>query len=233
MAFGGNSSAKKSFLPIFQNENDRNLDNIIFARIPMRGKYYFGLAIVLLVISYFWIILTSASFPTLWANRLHNQYLDVFFSNFTLLGEWPLISLSIAFALYKQPKLGLWFGCCFLIELFIVQGLKFGLNEPRPIQELGKALFEAPGSPIAAWKSFPSGHTAGAFTALGLFAVIANSRFVEILYVIIAALVGFSRLYLGQHYLHDVAAGICTALFIWLIFSIGKARFRVLSNLSW
>jgi membrane-associated phospholipid phosphatase len=233
MVLGGNSSAKKSILTIFQNENDRNPDNIIFARIPMRGKYYFGLAVVLLMLSYLWILLSSSSFPTLWANRLHNHYLDVFFSNFTLLGEWPLISISIAVALYKQPKLGLWFGCCFLIELFIVQGLKFGLNEPRPIQELGKALFEAPGSPIAAWKSFPSGHTAGAFTALGLFAVNTQNRFVEILYVIIAALVGFSRLYLGQHYLHDVAAGICIALFIWLMFSIGKSRIRALSDLTW
>ena len=115
----------------------------------------------------------------------------------------------------------------------MVQSLKFGLNEPRPIQELGSLLFEVPGSPIAAWRSFPSGHTAGAFTALGFFAVISKHRVVEILYVILAALVAFSRLYLGQHYLHDVAAGICIAMLVWLVFMFGHSRIPLLKNQNW
>lgn len=200
---------------------------------PRRGKYYFGASILLLLLSFSWLLFVPHALPTLWANNLHNDTLDTFFSNYTVIGEWPLISFSIAFALYKQPKLGLWFGICFLLELLVVQGLKFGLNEPRPIQELGDALFRAPDNPIAAWRSFPSGHTAGAFTAMGFFAIIARHGFVEILYVTLAGLVGFSRLYLGQHYLHDVAAGICIALLIWLLFALGKSRISTLKNLTW
>lgn len=199
----------------------------------MQGKYFFGSGIVLTAMSFCWLIFVPCFAPTLWANQLHRPLLDSFFSWCSYLGEWPLITFSIGFAIVKQPKLGLWFGLCFLLELCIVQGLKFGLNEPRPIQELGSALFEVPGSPIASWRSFPSGHTAGAFTALGFFAVISQYRFVEILYVILAALVGFSRLYLGQHYLHDVAAGICIALFVWLIFRFGHSRISSLKNINW
>lgn len=199
----------------------------------MRGKYYFGASIGLLFVSFITLLLVAPQAPTLWANLLHNPNLDFFFVYYTRFGEWPLIALSIGVSLYKNPKLGFWFGLCFLLELFIVQGLKFGLNEPRPIQELGNALFQAPNNAIAAWRSFPSGHTAGAFTALGFFAVITRHKLLEILFVLMAALVGFSRLYLGQHYLHDVAAGICIALFIWLLFMVGKNHISVLKNSTW
>lgn len=199
----------------------------------MRGKYFFGTGIILLLLSFFWLLFVPCYAPTLWANRLHSPIFDTFFTWCTFLGEWPLISVSIAIALIKKPRLGLWFGICFLLELFMVQGLKFGLNEPRPIQELGSLLFEAPGSPIAAWRSFPSGHTAGAFTALGFFAVTSKHRAVEILYVILAALVAFSRLYLGQHYLHDVAAGICISMLVWLVFRFGHSRIPMLKNQNW
>ncbi|MEK0420960.1 MAG: hypothetical protein RLZZ161_811 [Bacteroidota bacterium] len=199
----------------------------------MRGKYFFGIGVLIIILSFFGLLFVPCSAPTLWANQLHRPVLDTFFSWCSFLGEWPLISISIGYAIYRQPKLGLWFGICFLLELFIVQGLKFGLNEPRPIQELGNLLFEVADNPIAAWKSFPSGHTAGAFTALGFFATISSRRIVEIMYVILAFLVGFSRLYLGQHYLHDVAAGICIAMFVWLIFRFGHTRFTLLKDLSW
>jgi membrane-associated phospholipid phosphatase len=228
-----NYAAKKSFLSIIQNENDRNRDNSIFAVRQMRGKYFFAAGIGLIVLAFLWLLMVPLVHPTLWANRLHKPELDIFFSWCSYLGEWPLISFSIGFAMLKQPRLGIWFGLCFLLELFIVQGLKFGLNEPRPIQELGKLLFEVPGSPIAAWRSFPSGHTAGAFTALGFFAIISKHRIVEIICSILAALVGFSRLYLGQHYLHDVAAGICIAMFIWLLFRFGHKRISSIKSLTW
>jgi membrane-associated phospholipid phosphatase len=228
-----NKSAKKSFCTIFQNENDKNLYIIIFASQPMRGKFYFGTSIVFLFMSFLTLLFVTPQAPTLWANLLHKPNLDFFFVYYTRFGEWPLIALSIAIALYKNSRLGLWFGMCFLLELLIVQGLKFGLNEPRPIQELGNVLFQAPNNAIAAWRSFPSGHTAGAFTALGFFAVISRFRSLEILYAILAALVGFSRLYLGQHYLHDVAAGICIALLIWLIFMVGKSNIRFIKHSTW
>lgn len=199
----------------------------------MQGNYFFKTSVALVILSFLWLLFIPSFAPTLWANQLHTPLLDFMFNWCSFLGEWPLISFSIAFAIIRQPKLGIWFGICFLLELFIVQGLKFGLNEPRPIQELGNALFEVPGNPIAAWKSFPSGHTAGAFTALGFFAVICRNRSVEILYVTLAALVAFSRLYLGQHYLHDVAAGICIAMLVWLVFRFGHTRFSLLNNLSW
>jgi membrane-associated phospholipid phosphatase len=74
--------------------------------------------------------------------------------------------------------------------------------------------------------SFPSGHAAGATAIFGALAFIAarrrggTTRIVLLVGTpLLIALVGFSRLYLGAHYLSDVLAGFCIGaawLFAWL-----------------
>lgn len=59
--------------------------------------------------------------------------------------------------------------------------------------------------------SFPSGHTAGAF----LMATVAGAYFPVLapLFFTWAALVGFSRIYVGVHYPTDVLAGVMVGIF--------------------
>lgn len=58
--------------------------------------------------------------------------------------------------------------------------------------------------------SFPSGHTAGAFTIAFVFYYFFPILFVPML--VIASLIAFSRIYLGLHYPSDVLAGILIGL---------------------
>ena len=75
--------------------------------------------------------------------------------------------------------------------------------------------------------SFPSGHTAGAVLFYGVLAAFLVSRFyaprqrIACLAgaVVAVALVAFSRMYLGAHYLSDVVAAACSSL-VWLVFCL-------------
>jgi membrane-associated phospholipid phosphatase len=60
----------------------------------------------------------------------------------------------------------------------------------------------------------------------GILASLSRSPAWQISCIIMAASAGYSRMYLGQHYLHDVIGGACISL-IWLIFFIRlKLKFR-------
>ncbi len=55
--------------------------------------------------------------------------------------------------------------------------------------------------------SFPSGHTTAAFGLFGLMAFWVNRKWASVLFFLVALLVGYSRIYLNQHFLIDVFVG--------------------------
>ena len=69
------------------------------------------------------------------------------------------------------------------------------------------------GVDVHSYGSFPSGHTATAFTFALLIALLIPSATVSITCILIAIIIGYSRIYLSQHYPLDVAAGMIVAVF--------------------
>ncbi len=61
--------------------------------------------------------------------------------------------------------------------------------------------------------SFPSGHTGSSFSAAGVMYAKLPRRY-GVLAIVFAALIAFSRLYVGVHYPSDVLAGMATGLVI-------------------
>ncbi len=91
-----------------------------------------------------------------------------------------------------------------LINTAITQGLKYAINRQRPYEAYPTII-----NPynIETDASFPSGHTSTAF-ALATSISLQNKKW----YVVISAFawassVGYSRMYLGEHYPTDVFAG--------------------------
>jgi uncharacterized membrane protein YdjX (TVP38/TMEM64 family)/membrane-associated phospholipid phosphatase len=87
--------------------------------------------------------------------------------------------------------------------------------------------------------SFPSGHTAAAVAFYGVLAAFLVSRFYDkprrvasvVGAIAVVALVGFSRIYLGAHYLSDVVAAACSST-AWLVLCLAGGHALVRGKLE-
>lgn len=136
---------------------------------------------------------------------LRTTFLDIFFTAYTHLGDHGIlwILILVVLALHKPTRKIAWFGAAaMLIELAVVNGvLKPLIMRPRPFTVHDVELLIQ----VPADSSFPSGHTANAFAAatyLFLWKLPCRKT-----YLALAALMGFSRMYLFVHYPSDVLAG--------------------------
>ncbi len=146
--------------------------------------------------------------------KIHNFYslqLDRYIKNYTIWAEWPVIVLGIFLMIRINWRKGLWFSLVFGIEAIIVQLFKFQLNLPRPIEKFGTAIRQIDGEVLKHFQAFPSGHTSAAFFATGMIILsLPKHKLRNItLYISIfsAFLIGYSRIYLGQHSIEDTIAG--------------------------
>lgn len=97
------------------------------------------------------------------------------------------------------------------------QIMKLAFRIPRPwvLDENFTILEEA--REAASGYSFPSGHTTSAVGTFGGIAAFARRKWIRWVCVVIAFLVGFSRMYVGVHTPYDVAVGALTSITLILI----------------
>jgi membrane-associated phospholipid phosphatase len=73
-------------------------------------------------------------------------------------------------------------------------------------------IHTVPGVVMHAWNSFPSGHTATAFTLFLLTIYLFPTKWVFAIGAIFAMICAYSRVYLGQHFPMDLGGGIIVAV---------------------
>ena len=99
-----------------------------------------------------------------------------------------------------------------------VQILKILFNAPRPIKffEGIAPIRTIDGYAMHEWNSFPSGHTASAFTLAVVLSYILPYKNSHLILVPLAVLTAFSRVYLAQHFMEDIIAGSLIAVIMTL-----------------
>ncbi len=145
-------------------------------------------------------------------NQYHSALLDTLMPYITMLGEWFLILpiiVAMAFVDYKRA-LGTTLAGAF--AFIIVQSLKtFAFAEvARPAGIFSNdlsVLHIVENTDLHSMYSFPSGHTAGGFMWCSSVAFFFNKKYISFILLVVACFIGWSRIYLAQHFPSDVAVG--------------------------
>ena len=147
-----------------------------------------------------------------WVNAHNTTEADYFFQNTTYLGDGAFFVLLIAILFINSKRHGLLafasFAVSSLTSIFLKQVVFTG--RPRPAMVFAKskwAYHVIKGLDIYTINSFPSGHTISAFAVFTLLALLDERKGRGWVLLIPAVLVGYSRVYLFQHFAIDAFAG--------------------------
>jgi membrane-associated phospholipid phosphatase len=177
----------------------------------------------------------AAAFVAL--NPFHRSALDTFFVYLTFLGDGRFILIIIAIFLVMRR----WSESCqllasFLLSALLAQILKSVFSMPRPKQFFapGEYGYFIDGITHTGFASFPSGHSTSVFALATILALLEKNKRTNVAYLLGAVAVGYSRIYLGQHFLNDVlmgsTLGISTAVFVYWLFTEKLRSFPIFAR---
>lgn len=148
-------------------------------------------------------------------NNDYGAFADSSFAFITHLGEAaPWVTIAIVALIFRRQFLPLIL-IALLISTLLAQGIKNYLPEqPRPTKAITNLslIHTVKGVDLHTINSFPSGHTTTAFTVFLLACLLIHKRWIIGAGFIYALAVGYSRIYLAQHFPKDVAGGILVAV---------------------
>lgn len=143
-----------------------------------------------------------------------------------------ILILSAIITLYSYRNAFL-LASSYLVTSIVAQAIKYSVYSPRPRvyfeNELSKIHFVKDVYVVGGIQSFPSGHTVTAFSAGVAIAYLLKNKMWGAVLLLVAMLVGYSRMYLSQHFFEDVTAGSAIGVFItiiWLGFIDSKQFIR-------
>ena len=143
-------------------------------------------------------------------NSLYSNWADAAAPYITNVGSgWTVVVLTLILLLFSFRNAFL-FATANIVTALVAQTLKHYFDAPRPQlyfkDQLDRIHFVL-GTEQLSLHSFPSGHTVSAFTSAMVLTYLCRNKLWGFPLFLLAALVGYSRMYLSQHFFEDVTAG--------------------------
>jgi undecaprenyl-diphosphatase len=163
----------------------------------------------------------------LWVNGHHSPFFDKMMFLISGRAEWiPLYAVVLAFIIWKFRWNSLWIILSVVVMITlsdqVANLLKSGVQRPRPCKdaEIGH-LVHLVNSYCSGAYGFVSGHAANSFALATFISLLFRKKWIVSAMFLWAALVSYSRIYLGVHYPGDIMGGaIVGILLAWLIFTL-------------
>ena len=145
------------------------------------------------------------------AVNTHNYpWADALAPYMTDLGNgWTTIALSAILLLFNYGK-ALFMAIAYAVTSITAQIIKHIFDAPRPslyFQSQLSHIHFVQGVNMLRLHSFPSGHTVTAFSTTVLITYWCKNKLWGFPLLLVAILVGYSRMYLSEHFFEDVTAG--------------------------
>lgn len=174
----------------------------------------------------------------------HTPARDIFFRYYTQVAEWFPYVLCVLLLLFSRIGNGVLASAGLAFSALTTQIFKHIVNAPRPLTWFAANMPEVQlplveGVKMNYWFSFPSGHTTSFFALFFAISIIATQKILQrsgltgnagptakrshsilvcgllqAVLFLLAALGGYSRIYLSQHFAADVLAGMCVGILI-------------------
>jgi membrane-associated phospholipid phosphatase len=199
----------------------KNLRSIFLSNI-----YFLAGFILFFLTGLSYLLLTSKSASFLFLSSFHTHELDKFFIVYTNVGDGLFsIAAVVLLLLLRRFNMAWQVLAAYAISGLLAQLLKNLIYSPRPKEyfKMKEHIYLIDGITNTGSSSFPSGHTASIFALVTMLAFFGKDKKLCALYLVPAILVGYSRIYLAQHFLLDVLSGsligVLTAFFVYYVFT--------------
>lgn len=184
----------------------KNIDSLIRPNLT-----YFTGVVLFLMASFVLLLLDGKAMSFINLNTYHPFWLNVFFINFTFLGDgiFALCLVAAYFFYWKKRKEAIALLSAFLLSGIVVQVIKnlVSAQRPRLFFEAGRYPYFLDHVSLANFSSFPSGHTTTAFAIATVLILVLKNKKWQLPILFTTILVGYSRIYLAQHFLLDILIG--------------------------
>ena len=206
--------------------------NIVFIILSLMLLLALGLALM---------YIPKGDLHWLLCNR-HTPARDIFFRYYTHVAEWFPYVLCVLLLLFGRVGNGLFASAAMVFSSLTTQICKHLINAPRPVTWFAENMPDirlplVEGVDMNYWHSFPSGHTTSFFALAFVASILITKRLtahgltgvagmLQALLFLLAALGGYSRIYLCQHFALDVFAGVMVGLLITCICYAIFSRFE-------
>ena len=192
------------------------------------NSIFLGLSLILLVVLGLALLYIPQGELHLLLCARHTPARDVFYRYYTRVAEWFPYVVCAGLLLFSRIGEGVFASSAMVLSALTTQLLKHLVNAPRPLTWFAEHMPDVQLPLVEGVKmhyrfSFPSGHTTSFFALAFVVSILASQKwpklspYIQILFFSLAALGGYSRIYLSQHFAKDVFAGVLVGTLITMV----------------